>query len=46
MVNKPVEPGVSITYSLPDGRCGIINYRGDGPIAQGAVYNVMVCGNG
>lgn len=46
MVNKLVEPGVSITYSLPDGRSGMINYRGDGPIAQGAVYNVMVCGNG
>jgi len=45
MVNKPSDPGISITYSLPDGRCGIINYRGDGPLAQGAVYNVMACGN-
>ena len=45
MVNKSVEPGVSITYSLPDGRSGMINYRGDGPLTHGAVYNVMVCGN-
>lgn len=45
IVKLPSESGASVTYSLPDGRCGIINFRGDGPLAHGAVYNVMVCGN-
>lgn len=45
MVNKPVQSGISITYLLPDGRSGMINFRGDGPLAHGAIYNVMVCGN-
>lgn len=36
----------TLTYSFPDGRCGVVTKdRPLVPAAEGAIYNIMVTGN-